>query len=235
MRARRDLLRRAVAAPAALAVSTGMQYRRRRYTRGVQSPKLREGGLMVRAVARYWWVVALRGLAALAFGLLALFSPAMTLAVLVLFFGAYALADGVLAIWTALRGETEHRLPMALNGVVGVLAGLAAFVWPGMTAIVLLYIIAFWAIVTGVLQVLAAVRLRRVISNEWAMALSGALSILFGVVLVASPGAGALAVVLVIGAYAVLFGLMLLMLSWRLRSHHQAVAISGEASRTATS
>ncbi len=159
----------------------------------------------------------------------------MTLAVLVLFFGAYALADGVLAIWTALRGETEHRLPMALNGVVGVLAGLAAFVWPGMTAIVLLYIIAFWAIVTGVLQVLAAVRLRRVISNEWAMALSGALSILFGVVLVASPGAGALAVVLVIGAYAVLFGLMLLMLSWRLRSHHQAVAISGEASRTATS
>src|SRR6266536_3142132 len=114
MRARRDLLRRAVAAPAALAVSTGMQYRRRRYTRGVQSPKLREGGLMVRAVARYWWVVALRGLAALAFGLLALFSPAMTLAVLVLFFGAYALADGVLAIWTALRGETEHRLPMAL-------------------------------------------------------------------------------------------------------------------------
>ena len=145
---------------------------------------------LVDELARHWWVMAVRGLAAVVFGLLAFAWPGMTLAVLVLLFGAYALVDGVLAIVVALRGGTDHRLFMGLEGVVGVLAGLAAFVFPGLTALVLLYIIAFWAVLTGVLEVVAAVRLRRVISNEWGLIIGGVLSVLFGIVLIVVAGCG---------------------------------------------
>jgi len=190
---------------------------------------------VVDGLARHWWVVALRGLAAVAFGALAFVWPGMTLAVLVLLFGAYALVDGVLAIVVALRGETDHRVFIGLEGVVGVLAGLATFVYPGLTALVLLYIIAFWAILTGVLEVVAAVRLRRAIPNEWGLIIGGILSVLFGIVLVVSPGAGALAVVFLIGAYAILFGVTLLALSWRLRSHAERLPAGGQTSgRAAT-
>jgi uncharacterized membrane protein HdeD (DUF308 family) len=186
-------------------------------------------------LARHWWVIALRGLAAVLFGVLAFVWPGMTLAVLVLLFGAYALVDGILAIVVAARGGADHRLVMGLEGVVGVLAGLAAFVLPGLTALVLLYIIAFWAILTGVLEVVAAVRLRRTITNEWGLIIGGVLSVLFGIVLIVAPGAGALAVVLLIGAYAVLFGVTLLMLSWRLRSHELRLPEGGQTSgRAAT-
>jgi len=191
--------------------------------------------ILVDDLARHWWVIAVRGLAAVLFGVLAFAWPGMTLAVLVLLFGAYALIDGILGIVVAVRGGTDHRLAMGLEGVVGVLAGLAAFALPGLTALVLLYIIAFWAVVTGVLEVFAAVRLRRAITNEWGLIVGGVLSVLFGVVLFAAPGAGALAVVLVIGAYAVLFGITLLMLAWRLRSHQRRLAAGGQPSgRTVT-
>jgi uncharacterized membrane protein HdeD (DUF308 family) len=190
---------------------------------------------LVDELARHWWAIALRGLVAVLFGVLAFAWPGMTLAVLVLLFGAYALVDGILAIWVALRGGTDHRLFIGLEGVVGVLAGLATFVYPGLTALVLLYIIAFWAVVTGVLEVVAAVRLRRVITNEWGLIIGGVLSVIFGIVLIVSPGAGALAVVFVIGAYAVLFGVTLLMLSWRLRGHAQRLPTDGQMSgRAAT-
>src|SRR6266852_6137475 len=128
---------------------------------------------LVDDLARHWWVMALRGLAAVWLGVLAFVWPGMTLAVLVLLFGAYALVDGILGILAAGRGGTDHRLVMGLEGVVGVLAGLAAFVLPGLTALVLLYIIAFWAILTGVLEVVAAVRLRRAITNEWGSSSAG--------------------------------------------------------------
>jgi uncharacterized membrane protein HdeD (DUF308 family) len=191
--------------------------------------------ILVDELARHWWVIALRGLAAVLFGVLAFVWPGMTLAVLVLLFGAYALVDGILAIVVAARGGADHRLVMGLEGVVGVLAGLAAFVLPGLTALVLLYIIAFWAILTGVLEVVAAVRLRRTITNEWGLIIGGVLSVLFGIVLIVAPGAGALAVVLLIGAYAVLFGVTLLMLSWRLRSHELRLPEGGQTSgRAAT-
>ena len=172
-------------------------------------------------LARHWWAIALRGIAAVVFGILAFVWPGMTLAVLVVLFGAYALVDGILGLLTALRGETEHRLALAVEGVVSVLAGLAAFAWPGLTALVLLYIIAFWAIVTGVLEIVAAIRLRSIITNELGLIIGGALSVLFGFVLLVAPGAGALAVVFLIGAYAIVFGLALLGLAWRLRAHHQ--------------
>jgi uncharacterized membrane protein HdeD (DUF308 family) len=183
---------------------------------------------LVDELARHWWVIAVRGLAAVLFGVLAFVWPGMTLAVLVLLFGAYALVDGILAIVVAVRGDTDHRLLLGLEGVVGVLAGLATFVFPGLTALVLLYIIAFWAVLTGVLEVVAAVRLRRAITNEWGLIIGGVLSVLFGIVLIVAPGTGALAVVFLIGAYAVLFGVTLLMLSWRLRSHEQRLPGGGQ-------
>jgi uncharacterized membrane protein HdeD (DUF308 family) len=180
--------------------------------------------VVVDELARHWWVVALRGLVAVLFGILAFAWPGLTLAVLVLLFGAYALVDGILGVVAALRGDAQHRVAMLLEGVVGILAGLAAFAWPGLTALVLLYIIAFWAILTGVLEIVAAIRLRRVIQNEWALLIGGVLSVVLGLVLVAAPGAGALAVIWIIGAYAVVFGITLLALAWRLRGHAQRLA-----------
>jgi len=177
--------------------------------------------IVVDQLARHWWVIGLRGLAAILFGVLAFVWPGMTLAVLVLLFGAYALVDGVLTLLAAFRGGVQHRIVMLVEGVVSVLAGLAAFVWPGLTALVLLYIIAFWAIVTGVLEIVAAIRVRRAISNELGLVIGGVLSVVFGVVLLIAPGAGALAVIFLIGAYAVVFGIALLGLAWRLREHHQ--------------
>ena len=177
--------------------------------------------IVVDQLARHWWVLGLRGLAAILFGVLAFVWPGMTLAVLVLLFGAYALVDGVLTLLAAFRGGVQHRIVMLVEGVVSVLAGLAAFVWPGLTALVLLYIIAFWAIVTGVLEIVAAIRVRRAISNELGLVIGGVLSVVFGVVLLIAPGAGALAVIFLIGVYAVVFGIALLGLAWRLREHHQ--------------
>ena len=182
--------------------------------------------IVVDQLARHWWVIGLRGLAAILFGVLAFVWPGMTLAVLVLLFGAYALVDGVLTLIAAFRGGVQHRIVMLVEGVVSVLAGLAAFVWPGLTALVLLYIIAFWAIVTGVLEIVTAIRVRRAISNELGLVIGGVLSVVFGVVLLIAPGAGALAVIFLIGAYAVVFGIALLGLAWRLREHHQT-AIRG--------
>ena len=181
---------------------------------------------VVEQLARHWWVIGLRGLAAILFGVLAFIWPGMTLAVLVLLFGAYALVDGVLTLLAAVRGGVQHRIVMLVEGLVSVLAGLATFVWPGLTALVLLYIIAFWAIVTGVLEIVAAIRVRRAISNELGLVIGGVLSVVFGVVLLIAPGAGALAVIFLIGAYAVVFGIALLGLAWRLREHHQT-AIGG--------
>lgn len=179
------------------------------------------------ALARHWWVVGLRGLVAILFGIVAIVWPGMTLAVLVLLFGAYALVDGILDIFAAIRGDASHRVWMLVEGIVGVGAGLAAFFWPGLTALVLLYIIAFWAIITGVLEIVEAIRLRQVISNEVALIIGGVLSVLFGILLLAAPGTGALAVVFIIGIYAIIFGIALLALAWRLRAHHHA-ATGGE-------
>ena len=166
---------------------------------------------------RHWWVVALRGLAAIVFGILAFIWPGLTLAVLVLLFGAYAIVDGVLALYAAVRSGGKHIWAPLLEGIVGIGAGLVAFFLPGLTALALLFVIATWAILTGVLEVITAVRLRQVIEHEWATIFSGILSVIFGIVLVAQPGAGALAVVWLIGIYSVIFGVAMLVLAWRLR------------------
>jgi len=170
-------------------------------------------------VARNWWALVLRGVLGIVFGLFALALPAAAFAVLVLAFGAYTLVDGVFNIVAALRDARGERRwwALLLSGVAGVLAGLAAFVAPAPTALVLLYVIAGWAILTGVLEITAAIRLRRQLIGEWLMALSGALSIVFGALIIVAPLAGALAVLLLIGAYALVSGVVLLALGVRLR------------------
>jgi uncharacterized membrane protein HdeD (DUF308 family) len=170
------------------------------------------------SLARNWWAVALRGLAGILFGIITFVSPAISLAALVLLFGAYAFADGVLSIVSAVRRRGADRWwLLLLQGIVGIAAGVVTWLWPGITAITLLFVIAAWALAGGALQVAAAIRLRKVITGEWLLALSGVLSIALGVLLVAFPGPGALALVIWIGAYAFVFGILLMVLGFKLR------------------
>ena len=177
-------------------------------------------------LARNWWALALRGLFAVLFGLVALALPGIALGALVLLFGAYALVDGVFAIIAAVRAAETHARwgSLAIEGIAGIIAGIVAFAVPGLTAIVLLYVIAFWAIVTGVFELTTAIRLRKEIKGEWTLALAGVASVVFGILLLLFPGAGALAVVWLIGAYALIFGGLLLVLAFRLRGHAPAAA-----------
>jgi uncharacterized membrane protein HdeD (DUF308 family) len=168
-----------------------------------------------------WWAFVLRGLSALLFGVLALLMPGMALLTLVMLFGAYALVEGVFNVAAAVRRGEPRRQPawvLLLEGGVSILAGLLALALPGLTALSLLFLIAAWSLLTGVLEIGAAVRLRRQLKGEWLLALSGVLSVAFGVLLMAFPGAGALAVILWIAAYAVVFGAMLVALGAKLRS-----------------
>jgi uncharacterized membrane protein HdeD (DUF308 family) len=176
---------------------------------------------MLPILAGNWWALLLRGIAAVLFGLAAIFWPGLTLFVLVVFFGAYALVDGVFAIVAGIRGSGGRRWLLLAEGALGVLAGLVAFFYPGITALVLLYVIAFWAIFTGILKVVMAVSLRREVENEWLMVLSGVLSILFGGILAVLPGVGLLSLVWLVGIYAIVFGAALIVLGFRVRGHHQ--------------
>ncbi len=179
---------------------------------------------MLGTLKRHWWLLVLRGLAAVLFGVLAFIWPNLALASLVLLFGAYALVDGVLTIIAAFRrtDTDRHWWVLLLEGVVGILAGVAAFVWPGLTALALLYLIAAWAIITGIFEIIAAVRLREEIEGEFWLGLGGLLSLIFGILLVLMPGPGALAVVWLIAGYAIAFGVLLVILGFRVR---QAPAI----------
>ena len=170
-------------------------------------------------VSRYWWVIALRGAVAILFGVLAFAWPGVTLSALVLLFGAYAIVDGVAAILVGIKdyGEKERWWATLLGGLVSLGAGIVTFMMPGLTALTLLTLIAIWAVMRGVFEIVAAIRLRKEIKGEWLMALAGALSIAFGLYMIAFPGAGAIAVVWWIGAYAVAIGLMLVMLGFRAR------------------
>ncbi len=175
------------------------------------------------ALARNWWLVALRGAAAIVFGILAFVTPGLTLGVLVLLFGAYALVDGIANILAVFRRREEEQPWWALlvEGIVSVAAGIVAFLWPGLTALTLVYLIGAWAIITGALEIAAAIRLRQEIEGEAWLILSGVLSIAFGLLVMFAPGAGALAVVLYIGAYAVIFGGLLLAVAFRLRAFRE--------------
>jgi len=175
---------------------------------------------MLDVLSRHWWAVTLRGVAAVLFGLLALIWPGVTVLVLVALFGAYALVDGVIALGTAITGGREsrsERIWQIVEGIAGILVGILTFAWPGVTALVLLWLIAFWALVTGILEIVAAIRLRKEIQGEWLLILTGVLSVVFGLLLMIWPAAGAVTVAVLIGIYAIIFGVPLIMLGLRLR------------------
>ncbi len=173
---------------------------------------------MLHSLAKNWWALALRGLVAVLFGLLTFLLPGITLATLVLLFGAYALVDGIFNV-IAFFKVASHHWALLIEGVIGIIAGVLTFAWPAITAIALVYVIAFWAIFTGIFEIIAAIRLRKAISNEWLLLLMGVLSLLFGLLILYAPGTGALVIVVWIGTYALVFGIFLMALAFRLRGH----------------
>lgn len=177
-------------------------------------------------LARGWWLLLLRGVCAILFGFGTLLAPGISLAVLVLLFGFYSLADGILCIWTAVAGRAHHESwwVLLLEGLLGVGVGVLTFVAPGVTALVVLFYIAIWAVGTGVLEIAVAIRLRKEIRGEWFLILAGLASVAFGVLLMVQPGAGALALLWLIGSYALVFGTLVIVLAFRARGFSNRTA-----------
>jgi uncharacterized membrane protein HdeD (DUF308 family) len=184
---------------------------------------------MLNLLARNWWLVEIRGVAAIAFGLLAFLWPGLTLLVLVTLFAAYMLIDGIALLASLARGEPAtfgHRLSVGLMGALGLAVGVATIFWPGITALALLYLVAFWAITLGLTQAVVAIRLRREMSGELWFVIGGLLTVVFGVFILAFPGTGLLSLVWIVGAWAIVFGITNLVLAWRLRGLHQQIVRS---------
>ena len=174
---------------------------------------------MLTQLADKWWLLLLNGVCAIGFGVLAIAWPGLTLIFLVTLYGVYCIIDGVTALMAA-RARNEAGKPwgwMVFVGIASIAAGVAAFVWPGLTALVLLTLIAAWAIVRGVFEIVAAIELRKRIDNEWMLILAGTISVLFGAALLVWPGAGALALVVWIAAFAIVHGVLLTMLAFKVR------------------
>jgi len=176
---------------------------------------------MLHALAKAWWLVLLRGLLSIVFGVLAFIWPAITLFALVVLYGAFALADGVVALIGAFTGRLKP-LPtwwLVLVGLAGIGAGIVTLLWPGITAIVLVMFIGAWALVHGIFEIVGAIQLRKEIDNEWWLILGGVLSVVFGLLVLLAPGPGALGLIWAIGAYSIAFGITWIMLAFRLRKH----------------
>ena len=179
-------------------------------------------------LAKCWWLLLVRGIAAVVFGVLAFIWPGLTLVTLVLLYGAFALVDGVLSLVAAFTSGAKP-IPtwwLIIGGIAGIAAGILTFVWPGLTAILLVLFIGAWALVHGIVQIIGAIQLRKEIDNEWTLILGGILSVLFGAVVILAPGAGALGLVWAIAAYSVAFGILLIALSLRLRRHSHGTAVT---------
>lgn len=170
-------------------------------------------------LAHYWWAFALRGVLAIAFGVIAFIMPGITLAVLLGLFAAYMLIDGVLAIIAAVRAIRQHESfwPLLLEGIAGILTAAIAILWPGITLLALVYLSGAWAIVSGIFLIVGAARMGRQVEGRWLLILTGVFSTIWGVLLFIWPIAGLLVLTLWIGAYAIVFGVMLLVMAYRLR------------------
>jgi uncharacterized membrane protein HdeD (DUF308 family) len=175
---------------------------------------------MCALLAQNWWAVALRGVFAVLFGLIALFVPGATILSLVLFFSAYMLVDGAFGIVAAVRAARagERWMLLVLEGLLNIAVGLIAFVWPGLTVIAFVLLLAAWSLVSGGLMLGAAFRLSKE-HGRWWLALGGVVSIIFGVLLAIAPLIGAVVLTWWLGAYALIFGIALLVLAFKLRAH----------------
>ena len=181
--------------------------------------------LGLHALAKNWWLLLLRGIAGILFGVLAFIWPGITLLTLIIFYGAYALLDGIFAIAAAIRGgDMQSRWWLILIGVLGIAAGLLTFLWPGLTALVLTSFIGAWSLIHGIFEIVGAIKIRKEIDSEWWLILSGALSVLFGLALLIMPGAGALALIWIIGIYSIIFGGLLVGFALRLKKHSEGHA-----------
>lgn len=178
---------------------------------------------MSEALARNWWAVALRGALAILFGIVTLVWPGATMLSLVFVFAAYAIVDGIFAIMSAVRSarRSERWGLLVLEGIVDLAAAAVAVVSPGLTILTFVLVIAAWAIVTGVLMTVAAFRLQ-LDHGRWWLVLGGLVSILYGLLLIVTPLVGALVLTWWLGAYALVFGVLLLTLGFRLRTRHEA-------------
>jgi uncharacterized membrane protein HdeD (DUF308 family) len=178
---------------------------------------------MVKSLSKNWWLVVLRGVLAVLFGLFTFVWPGITLLTLIVVFGVYAIVDGLVAIWTgfARTKESSRWWTFVLEGLISIGAGVVALVWPTLTTLVLIYLIASWAVITGFLEIAAAIHLRHEITNEWVLGLGGLVSIALGVVLFLQPAAGSLAIVWIIAAYALIFGVLIVLLGFRLRNWNE--------------
>ena len=178
---------------------------------------------LLHTMAKNWWLVVLRGVAAIIFGILAFAWPGAALLTVILFWGAFALVDGVLALFAAVKGGNPMpRWWLAIAGIAGIAAGALTFLMPGLTALVLLTFIAVWAIILGVMEIYGAIRLRKEIEGEWFLILNGVISVIFGILILWRPMTGALAVIWIIAAYAIILGVIHLMFGLKLKKHAPA-------------
>jgi uncharacterized membrane protein HdeD (DUF308 family) len=173
---------------------------------------------MIAVLAKNWWAVGIRGIIGILFGLVALFLPGATMLSLVLVFAAYAFVDGVFAIVSAVRAarERERWGYLLLEGIVDIAAAAVAVLWPGITVVAFVFVVAFWAIFTGVLELMAAFRLDFIDGRGW-LIFGGIVSVLYGVLLIVAPMIGAVVLTWWLGAYALVFGVCLVVLAFKLR------------------
>ena len=182
---------------------------------------------MATLLKQSWWSLLLKGITAILFGVLAIIWPGLTMVTLVILFGSYALVDGIFSVVGSLVNmkENEDWWLMLLGGLVSIAAGILTFIMPGITALSLLFLIAAWAIATGVLGIVAAVQLRKEIEGEWMMILSGIVSMFFGFFVFALPGAGALSVIWLISTYSIFTGVLFLFLAFKVRGWGKRVEL----------
>jgi len=198
--------------------------------RGAASPEYEP---MIALLAQNWWAIGIRGVLGILFGLIALFLPGATMLSLVLVFAAYAFVDGVVGIVSAVRAARQHERWgfLVLEGLVNIAAAAVAVLWPGITVVVFVFLVAFWAIFTGILELAAAFRLQFIDGRGW-LIFGGIVSVLYGALLIVAPMIGAVVLTWWLGAYALIFGVALVVLAFRLRARlnkHQ----HGSPARTA--
>jgi uncharacterized membrane protein HdeD (DUF308 family) len=184
-----------------------------------------ERGTVAQLLGRNWWILLLRGIAAIVLGILAFVWPRLTLLGLIYLFGIYALINGALAFSAASNAPKGYPAfgSLIFEGALSIAGGVLAFLLPGITAMALLVLIAVWAIATGITEIVSAIRLRKEISNEWWLILAGVASVVFGVVLFLFPRAGLLAMVWWLGAWGIVFGILMIGLAFRVRNVHPEV------------